>query len=82
MDASVGEDDHDVGVGGEEVNVGAEDRVAHLHALELRLRLAAAEKAKTHTDRRGDCEARSEEGGIASERAGTTIRPRAGEGGR
>ena len=41
MNAGVGEDDHDVGVAGEEVDVGREGGVAHFHALELGLGLAA-----------------------------------------
>lgn len=41
MNAGVGEDDHYVGVAGEKVDVGRKGGVAHFHALELGLCLAA-----------------------------------------
>jgi len=41
VNARVGEDDHDVGVAGKEVDVGGEGGVAHFHALELGLGLPA-----------------------------------------
>lgn len=42
MDAGVGENDHDVGIASEKVDVSRKGGVAHFHALELRLCLAAA----------------------------------------
>lgn len=42
-DQGVGQDDHDVGVGGEGVHKGGEGGVANHHALELGLHLAAAQ---------------------------------------
>ncbi len=42
-DQGVGQDDHDVGVGGEGVHERSEGGVAHHHALELGLHLAAAQ---------------------------------------
>lgn len=41
--AGVRQDDHDVGVGGEDIDEGGEGRVAHLHALERCCHLAAAQ---------------------------------------
>lgn len=42
-DIGVGHDDHDVGVGGQQLDEGGEARVPHLHRLELRCRFAATQ---------------------------------------
>jgi len=43
LDLRVGDDGHEVGVGGETLDEGRKSRVVHLHRGELRLRLGAGE---------------------------------------